>query len=146
MDTTSVVTRSRSNSSQSLSSTPKIQEFCASTGKSNSGKAKAKLSASKEDTLESNKIQKQKMSPPEEDIPRNQDPRVNFVLPTNEEQWLTMFKTLNSTLTSINTEISDLKKTQGNISSFTPIWKAQIESAFSDAADVKDDLSFKVIC
>ena len=139
-----MVTRSRSNSSQSLSSTPKIQELFVSTGKSNSAKAKTKLSASKEDTLECNKIQKQKMSPPEEGIPRNQDPRVNFVLPTNEEQWLMMFKTLNSTLTSINTEISDLKKTQGSISSFTPIWKAQIESAISDAADVKDDLSFKV--
>ena len=60
------------------------------------------------------------------------------------EKWLTMFNTLNDTLTSLQAEIQLIKNSKGISSSFTEEWKESIEKDICDLDEKQDKHELKV--
>ena len=60
------------------------------------------------------------------------------------EQWIEVFRSLNSTLSTIHQDITELKSFKGTLSSFTPMWKQQVDTAISSNEARLDDHDFRI--
>ena len=71
-----------------------------------------------------------------------------FEIPENieaitPERWFAMFNALNSTLTSLRSEIGDLKSLKGKVESFSTEWKEGVDNTLGMHDDINDKMDFK---